>query len=97
MSPAKSKTTKTARSRPAVQLRGERIRQLREKLNLSQTEFAHEAKCPAPSVVKYEYSRTDPTLAKAADLARACRTSIDYLAGLTDDPSPPPAPKPRKG
>ena len=35
-----------------------------------------------------ERGRKTPSLARATDIARALRTSLDYLVGLTDDPAP---------
>lgn len=40
------------------------------------------------TIALVEGGRRDMSLARATDAARALRTSLDYLVGLTDDPAP---------
>jgi transcriptional regulator with XRE-family HTH domain len=78
-------------------LLGQRIKQRREQLGLSQIDLARLADIPQPRLSEYERgAKTDMTLGTAKRLARALGCSIDYLAGTWDEEeAPPPAAAPR--
>jgi transcriptional regulator with XRE-family HTH domain len=72
-------------------LLGQRIKQRREQLGLSQIDLARLADIPQPRLSEYERgAKTDMTLGTAKRLARALGCSIDYLAGTWDDEAAPP-------
>ena len=64
---------------------GQRIRQRREQLGLSQSSLAHAAGVPQSRISEFESGTKDSmTLDTARRLARALGCSIDYLAGTWD-------------
>lgn len=73
-------------------LRGERVRQLREDLNMTQGELADAIVLSAPGVNQSHISQIERGVAglrpeSLAAVAVALETSVDYLLGLTDDPT----------
>ena len=86
-----------------VVLIGTRIAAARRRAGLKQADVAAALEGnPNPSMISLiETGRNVPSLARAAEIARVLDTSLDYLVGLTDDPSsaslrplrqPPPSP-----
>lgn len=67
-----------------------RLRERRKAARLNQEELATRIGVAQSYISQWESGRSGPpTIDRAYDLARACETSIDYLVGLTDNPSPP--------
>lgn len=69
----------------------DRLRGLREARGLTQRELAEAIGVSRQAIGLYEVGAREPDLATVQRLAHALRTSISYLVGETDDPSPPPA------
>lgn len=67
--------------------RGDRLRQIREKRELTQDELAARAGFGQSQINKYENGKTDPTSDVLARLAHELEVSSDWLLGLTDSPS----------
>ncbi|MCE7947231.1 MAG: XRE family transcriptional regulator [Chloroflexi bacterium CFX4] len=70
-------------------MRGDRIRDRRIQLGLSQEDLAEMIKADQKRISKYENAQSGVTSDTLTALARALKTSADYLLGLTDDPEPP--------
>ncbi len=67
---------------------GDRIKELRTKLRLSQGELGDKIDTDSSIVSRWETNRVRPSHRYIAKLAKALGTSADYLLGDTDDPSP---------
>ena len=65
-----------------------RIRDLREDRDLTQREIAGHLMCNQSLYSKYERGERDIPLHILVKLALFYGTSLDYLAGLTDEASP---------
>lgn len=63
---------------------GERLRQRRDQLHITQEALATEIGKDQKQVWQYETNRTQPSASVLADLAQALQTTTDYLLGLTD-------------
>jgi len=80
---------------PTVSVIGQRIRQRREAVGLTQSELARLADATQASVARVETGETQsPRSSVLAAIARALSTSTDYLTGAVDDPGPLPEPTP---
>ena len=73
----------------------QRIRDLREDLDLSQAKIAKALNCSQQAYSNYELGQRDIPTAVLIRLAEFHRTSIDYLLGRTDEPAPYPPSKRR--
>ena len=73
----------------------QRIRDLREDLDLSQAQIAKSLNCSQQAYSNYELGQRDIPTAVLIRLAEFHRTSIDYLLGRTDEPAPYPPSKRR--
>lgn len=69
-------------------MRGDRIRKLREELDWTQEILAERVNLPVLALNRYENNKTAPDVNKMARIAEALGCSVDYLMGLTDDPTP---------
>lgn len=67
----------------------ERLKQCRKQANLRQQDVVEGAKIAYSTYRRYEQGDTEPTLSDAARIADLFHISLDYLAGRTDDPTPP--------
>lgn len=65
-----------------------RIRDLREDHDLTQKQIAEYLLCDQSLYSKYEREERPLPLELAVKLAAYYHTSIDYLVGLTDNPTP---------
>lgn len=65
---------------------GERMRQIRESLNLTQDELAERAGLEVLQIWRYESGKTKPNTEMIAKIAKGLQVSADYLLGLTDEP-----------
>ena len=63
-----------------------RLKQLRTAAGLTQKEAAKALGMPEQMWQKYEYGTREPSLGKAVILADFFNTTVDYLAGRTNDP-----------
>ena len=70
-----------------------RIRDLREDSDLKQRHIAEYLHCDQSQYSKYERGERPLPLDYAIKLAQFYHTSVDYLAGLTDEPKPYPQAK----
>ena len=70
-----------------------RLRNLREDRDLSQTQVAKMLGMSQTGYSKYETGENDIPTHVLIRLARIYKTSIDYLLGETDDPTPYPRKK----
>ena len=61
-----------------------RLRECREKANLSQKYVAISLGIAAPSVANWERDKTKPSLDNAIQLADLYEVSLDYLLGRSD-------------
>ena len=66
----------------------QRIRDLREDKDLNQTEVAKMLDMSQTGYSKYETGENDIPTPILIKLARFYNTSVDYLLGLTDNPTP---------
>ena len=74
---------------------GEKIKELRERLGLSQRELAARLNLGSGTIANYETGNRSPDYQTLQRLADLFNVSTDYLLGRTDDPTPPGAkPKP---
>lgn len=64
---------------------GDRIKQLRLKRGLSQTQLAHLSNLPQTTVSNIETLGTDPKSHTLKQIALALHVSTDFLIGLTDE------------
>jgi len=68
---------------------GERIRQARRSRGMGQGELAGKIRLSQNAMHKIEVGRTpDPRLSHVVKMAEVLGVSLEYLAGLTDDPHP---------
>lgn len=75
----------------------ERIRNLREDKDLSQTQVAQVLSCSQRIYSNYERGDVDIPTDILIKLARFHQTSVDYLLGLTDERTPYPRRPERPG
>lgn len=66
----------------------ERIRLRRVELKMSQMTLAIAVNTNPTQISRYERGENDPSGTVLVALARALKTSTDYLLGLVDDPAP---------
>lgn len=69
-----------------MMFRGDRLKVLRQRLGLSQDNFATMVGASQRMIGRYESGESDPTAEVVARLARHLGVTADYLLGLTDDP-----------
>lgn len=67
-------------------LNGDRLRNARERLGMTQEELAAELGFGHSQLNKYENNKRDPTLESLVKLARRLNVSVDWLVGLVDEP-----------
>jgi len=68
-------------------MRGNRLKQTRETLGLTQQELADLAGVSLRTITRWEGQSSNED--NLFQVARALNVSADYLLGLTDDPTPP--------
>lgn len=65
---------------------GERIKEIRESLGLTQEDLAKRLKIKTGSTIaQYEANRSKPSLEILTKIADICGTTTDYLLGRTDE------------
>ena len=67
---------------------GEGLKRFREKFRLNQKEVAEIAKISVVAYQKYEYEKSAPTVPVLIRIAQHFNVTLDYLAGLSDNPNP---------
>ena len=65
-----------------------RLKMLRERMDLNQTEFAKLLQMSQTGYSKYETGENDIPTSVLIQLAKIHRTSVDYLLDLTDEAKP---------
>lgn len=65
----------------------ERLHQLRRGTGLKQEDMAKELGIVFRSYRRYECGESEPTLSTLLQIAEYFHVSLDYLAGLTDEPN----------
>ncbi len=65
----------------------ERLKELRTKRNITQADMAAWIGTVKRNYIRYEKGEVDPPLSKAIALADFFGVSLDYLVGLSDDPT----------
>lgn len=69
---------------------GQRIRERRKELNLTQIELANAAGVHQRQISKYENDKNEPASLTLMALSKALNVSADWLLGITDIQRPPP-------
>lgn len=64
------------------------LRELRKKRGLSQRALAKLLHVSQSAYSRYERGQRSPTIETVYTLAQLFHVSVDYLAGITDDPHP---------
>lgn len=72
-----------------VTIIGQRVKELREAKGWSTAQLAILINKSKATVVHYETSNRYPQIKDANKLAEVLDTSVDYLTGMTDHPTPP--------
>lgn len=67
---------------------GERLLELRKDADLTQDDLAEILKINKHSISSYERDKSEPPDAIKIAIARYFNVSIDYLLGVTDNPTP---------
>ncbi len=67
---------------------GERLLDLRKDAGLTQDELAAILRINKHSISSYEREKSEPPDAIKIEIAKYFNVSIDYLLGLTDEPTP---------
>lgn len=65
---------------------GERIAQRRKALNLTQQQLGEAAGLSKQAINDIEHGRRSTLVSKAVDIAQALGTSVEFLAGATENP-----------
>lgn len=63
---------------------GERLKELREEMGLTQKELAKKLNLNSVTYLHYEKSQREPPLIILAQMAQFFDVSVDYLLGLAD-------------
>ncbi len=74
-----------------------RLRDLREDHDLTQTQLVEILNMHKTTYTNYEQGKREIPFSLAIRLARLYNVSLDFIAGLTDEPQPLPAPRKEKG
>jgi transcriptional regulator with XRE-family HTH domain len=75
---------------------GQRIRRVREAHGMSQVTLARRLNASTNAINMLEQDRIrDPHWQRLVAMAEILEVSLDFLAGRTDDPTPPQRPRPR--
>ena len=68
---------------------GERIRAMRLALGLTQKQLGAAVGVSKQAIQNVEVGRRETTITRAIAIARVLNTTVEYLAGVTDNPSRP--------
>ena len=72
-----------------VSIIGDRIKELREKFGLRQSDLGEQIGISGMAISSYENGKRMPSRITAEKMADIFKVSVDYLLGRTDDPTPP--------
>lgn len=61
----------------------EKLKAIREDLDMTQSEVAKQLKTTQQQIYKYEAGKQEMTVTKFAELCRVYKVSADYILGLT--------------
>lgn len=76
-------------NKPVSVFRGDRLREFRERLNLTQEDLQKRIGAQKGTLIyRLESGRAEPGLYFLRNLARELGVSIEYLLGVEDDPTP---------
>lgn len=75
------------RKEDKVEIFAERIKECRKKAGFTQEKAAELLEIGYSTYRHYEYGNRVPLVTDAAAMAKLFHVSLDYLAGLTDDPA----------
>ena len=78
-------STRTAAPQPAASVLGERVRSLREAMDLSLRDLAERSGVSAPMLSQVERGETSPTLAVAEKIAAGLELTLSQLLRLDED------------
>jgi transcriptional regulator with XRE-family HTH domain len=67
---------------------GQRLKKLREEKDLTQAQVAKILGVSRTTYTQYETGKSEPDLATVSKLAEIYETSVDFLLGKTDIPTP---------
>lgn len=67
-----------------LQIFADRLKELRQKLNITQKDFAEKIGITAAALSSYENNLKNPSIAVAKRIAEVFNVSIDWLCGLSD-------------
>lgn len=70
----------------SASIRGERVRELREKLGLTQGQLAALCGLTLQQIHRYESGKSDTSGSGLKSVAEQLHVTTDYLLGLSDDP-----------
>ncbi len=73
-----------------------RLKELRKKKGLTQIKVQMETGIDQADYSKMEHGKRYPTTEQAKQLSFLFETSLDYIYGITDDPTPYPRANPEK-
>lgn len=76
---AQIETVISIKNKRVVKAIGEHIRYLRQQLNLSQEDLAHEADIPISQVGRIERGETNPTISTLFVIAEALKTDLKTI------------------
>lgn len=68
-------------------MNGNRLRELREKLGLTQTDLAERAQTSQSTIAHYERGTRSPDALVVLHLAHFFGVSVEYLLGISDNPA----------
>lgn len=68
-----------------LQIFADRLKELRQKLNITQKEFSEKIGITAAALSSYENNIKNPSIAVAKRIAEAFNVSIDWLCGLSEE------------
>jgi transcriptional regulator with XRE-family HTH domain len=71
-----------------MSLTGQRIAKRRAELNMTQEELATLVGTNQKQISRYENGHNDPTGEVLSKFAKALDTTVDWLVGMIDDPTP---------
>lgn len=65
-------------------LLGQRLKELREEMGLTQKQLSEKLKLNSVTYLHYEKGQREPPLSVLADMSKFFGVSVDFLLGLTD-------------
>ena len=63
-----------------------RLREIRESKKLSRQQVSDATEIPVDTIKSWELARNRPTVENLRPLAEFYKVSLDYIAGITDNP-----------